>query len=110
MRHVSQPRLRGQSSCSIDITDPRALFVWINEAREVIDDLTLVAAEALRSPQRRKLSRAAARERYRRATAAAAWLFSLKLDVPVQSQAEPRESQERAPADVIAASWQGWEA
>lgn len=103
MRHVPQPPNRGQASRSLDITDPRALFVWINEAREAIDELTAVAADAFRPPRRRKLSRTAARERYRRATTAAAWLFSVNLDAPAESPALTP-----VPADV-AASWKGWE-
>ena len=80
MASVAQRPPRRHASRSIDITDPRALFVWINEAKEVIDDLTVVAADALRPPRRRRLSRTAAREHYRRATATATWLFSLSLD------------------------------
>ena len=72
MKHVPQPRPRGQALASLYVTNPRAVFVWINEAREALDDLTIVAADALRSPRRRKLTRAAARKRYRRATTAAA--------------------------------------
>jgi len=84
----------------LDLSNPRAVFVWMAEAREVIDDLAAVAAEALRPPCRRKLTRSAAKARYRRARAAAAWLFSMPLDAPAET----------APPADVAASWKGWEA
>jgi hypothetical protein len=97
-KHVPQdPAAR-----TFDVTNPRAVFVWITEAREAFDDLVTVAADATRPPTRRKLSRAVARARFQRATAAIDWLFSLNLDAPAQSPAPP------VPVDV-AASWKGWE-
>jgi hypothetical protein len=67
---------------ALDVTNPRSVFVWITEARDALDDLATVAADAIRRPTRRKLSRKAALVRYRRGRAALDWLLSLPLAAP----------------------------
>jgi hypothetical protein len=64
MRHVPQPLPGGQASHPLTLDTPRAIFVWITEAREALAALDVVAVEATRSPARRKLSRSEARKRY----------------------------------------------
>jgi hypothetical protein len=83
MAPVPRSLAEGQTPArTFDVTNPRAVFVWITEARDVFDELVSVAAEATRPPSRRKLSRSAARTRYKRACAALAWLYSMRLDAP----------------------------
>lgn len=103
MSHVPQPRPRGQARHLLTLDTPRAIFVWIVEAREALAILDVVAADATRAPARRKLSRSEARRRYEAARVALAWLNTARLPV------EPTTGQQDAPAAVIAASWQGWE-
>jgi hypothetical protein len=80
MAPVPHPRGEGQAPTrTLDITNPRSVFVWISEAQEAMEDLATVAADAVRHPRRRKLSRRVARARYRRARAALAWLLSLPI-------------------------------
>ena len=67
---------------SLDVTNPRSVFVWITEARDAFDDLALVAADATRPPGRRKLSRKAALARYRRGRATMEWLLGLPVAAP----------------------------
>jgi hypothetical protein len=107
MASVPRSRAEGQAPArTFDVTNPRAVFVWITEAREAFDDLVSVAADATRAPGRRKLSRGSARARYKRACAALAWLYSM----PLAPAPEAAPSTPPVPADVIAASWKGWEA
>lgn len=83
MAHVPRSHAAGQAPARhLDVTNPRSVFVWITEAQVALDDLATVAADAIRPPGRRKLSRRAARVRYRRGRAALAWLLSLSLDAP----------------------------
>jgi hypothetical protein len=77
---------------TLDVTNPRSVFVWITEARDVFDDLLTVAADATRPPRRRKLSRRAAVSRFRRARSAADWLLSLPLAAPVAPVASASEA------------------
>jgi hypothetical protein len=42
MLHVPQPHPRGQASRPLDLTSPRALFVWIAEAHAALVRLHLV--------------------------------------------------------------------
>lgn len=104
MPHVPQPPPGGQASHPLTLDTPRALFVWIVEAREAFAVLADVALDATRPRARRKLTRAEARKRYQEAAAALAWLDTATLP------AEPTTPPQGAPADVIAASWKGWEA
>src|SRR4051812_29482728 len=73
---------KGRPAHTFDVTNPRAVFVWITEARDALDDLATVAADAMRPPRRRKLSRRAALTRYRRGRAALDWLLGLPLADP----------------------------
>jgi hypothetical protein len=72
-------------------------FVFSAEFDEVLSDLDAVAADGLRAPKRRKLTRAAARERYQRAQKALAWLrATFAAPAAVGPSAEP------------GAGWGGW--
>lgn len=92
MPRVAEAPPAGQA-CAPVPSSPAALFVWIVEARETFADLDAVALDATLPPKRRRLSRAAARERYQRARAGLAWL--LGVDVATL-HAEPSTTPARA--------------
>jgi hypothetical protein len=97
MAHVPQPPHGGQASHPLTLDHPRAAFVLLIEAGEAFADLDAVAADGLRAPQRRKLTRAAARARYRKARAGLAWLrAALSTPAPAAPSVEP----------VL--GWEGW--
>jgi hypothetical protein len=77
MAHVSQPPLGGQASHPFLLDGLHARFVFLAELDEVLADLSAVAREATRPPTRRKLTRCEARQRYRKARAALAWLRTM---------------------------------
>jgi hypothetical protein len=76
---------------------PRAAFVLLVEAGEAFADLDAVAADGLRAPRRRKLTRSEARQRYQRARAGLAWLRTA-LSTPAHA----------APSVEPMQGWEGW--